>query len=357
MTDESRKPILLQPPIVRSRTRAYSWVGFPLGALVGFYLIHPVSMVVRAVHDAIYYGAPLSLDQAFTHSFHGEMWPMMLLYTVLGASVGGVLGIILKRLKEHRERLDTLHQEFELQVATLRHHYKNLAIGIQGFARRISKKLTGLETQLRQCALEGASADQAHQDCEALAHNVEILEDAAQRLTQTLGQELLFLKALTSDSLIRRTRDFYPLLISSIKELMGLRFRDKDIRVEINGKPLEECQDSLVFAFEPYTMEVILQNILSNSMKFGDHIQVAVREIDSWVQVEVKDNGPGMEVDKLKHQILLPSDRREAESTHLGLKVSLHLIVKNGGRLSAWSKPGAGATFFLEFPKYPPIQS
>lgn len=64
---------------------------------------------------------------------------------------------------------------------------------------------------------------------------------------------------------------------------------------------------------------------------------------------------PGMEVDKLKHRILTPTDRRESESTHLGLKVSLHLIVKSGGRLSAWSKPGAGAIFFLEFPKYAAI--
>jgi signal transduction histidine kinase len=314
-------------------------------------------MVVRAAHDAIYYGATLNLEQAFLHSFHGEMWPMMLLYTVLGASVGGVLGIILKRLKEHRERLDTLHQEFELQVATLRHHYKNLAIGIQGFANRIKRKLGGLEDNLRQCELEGASIDQAHQECEVLAHHVEILEEAAQRLSQTLGQELLFLKALTSDSLPRRTRDFYPILVNSIQDLLGLRFREKDIRVEINGKPLEQCQDSLAFAFEPYTMEVILQNILSNSMRFGDHIQVAVREADSWVKVEIKDNGPGLEVDKLKHQLLTPTDRRESESTHLGLKVSLHLIVKSGGRLSVWSKPGAGATFFLEFPKYPAIQS
>jgi len=57
-----------------------------------------------------------------------------------------------------------------------------------------------------------------------------------------------------------------------------------------------------------------------------------------------------MEVKKLMHSLLTPADRRE-ESTHLGLKVSLHLLAKCGGRLGAWSSPGFGATFILEFPK------
>ena len=88
---------------------------------------------------------------------------------------------------------------------------------------------------------------------------MEILEEASQRLTQTLGQELMFLKALTSESLGAETLDVYPLLIHAIQDLLGLRFRDKPIQVEINGEPLEDCRGSLVFPFEPYTMEVILQ--------------------------------------------------------------------------------------------------
>jgi len=53
----------------------------------------------------------------------------------------------------------------------------------------------------------------------------------------------------------------------------------------------------------------------------------------------------------LRQHLLIPGDRREAESTHLGIKVSLHLLEKYGGRLLAWSQPGAGAIFTIEFPK------
>lgn len=325
-----------------------------MGGAGGFFAIHPISMLVRAAHDFIYAGAPLNLGPALLRSFYPEMWPMMLLYTLLGALVGAVLGLVLKRLREHRQRLDAMHQEFEIQVSTLRHHYKNLAIGIQGFSGRTKRKLEDLEKRLHQCAIEDSSL---HQECEALGHNVEILEGASQRLTQTLGQELLFLRALTSESLVAGTRDFYPLLIHAVQDLLDLRFRDKDIQVEIDGHPLEDCTGSLMFAFEPYSMEVILQNILSNSMKFGDHIEVKVRERDGWVRIGIKDNGPGLEVEKLKDRLLTPTERQTAESTHLGLKVSLHLIQKSGGRLLVRSQPGFGAEFIIELPKHREVKS
>jgi len=351
MKRASIKPVLLEPALGPRKMGASPWIGLLLGALVGFFLVHPISMLVGATHESIYNNTPLNLWTAFLHSFQPKMWPMMLLYAALWAFVGGILGLVLKLLREHRQRLDTLHQEFELQVATLRHHYKNLAIGISGFAGRIKRKLENLDQELRHGALEDSPA---HQECQAIARNVEILEDAAQRLTKSLAQELLFLRALTSESLATKSQDFFPFLILAIKDLLNLRFHDKKIQVEINGQPLDHSHTPLVFPFEPYTMEVILQNVLSNAMTFGDHIQVKAGESAGWVRVGIKDNGPGLEMDKLKDRLLAPADRQTMESTHLGLRVSLHLIVKKGGRLSVSSSPGAGTLFILEFPKQSP---
>lgn len=348
------KPILLEPMVIQRKVWAYPWVGLCLGALVSFLVIHPISMMVLELHFFLYYGATPDLLNAVLHSFHEEMWPMMLLYAVWGALVGGILGFVLQRLKENRLRLDILHQEFELHVATLRHHYKSLAIGIQGFAGRIKRKLGSMETHLLHCALgreEVLTCDHARQEFEALKQDVAVLEDAAQRLGLILGEELLFLKALTSDSLTAINRDIYPLLIHSVRELMDLRFREKDLQVTINDQPFSQCQDSLVFPFEPYTMEVILQNVLSNAMKYGDRVQIRVSAEDSWAKVEVADNGPGFDMNWLKQHLLTVGASRERESTHLGLKVTLHLLKKCGGRLWVWSEPGKGAVFTLEIPK------
>lgn len=353
MNPEQFEPVVLEAPLRKERTWVYPWIGILFGVVLGIFIGHPLSMLVNEFYDFIYTSTPIDVSGAFARSFHWQMWPMMLIYAVFGGIVWGFIGFILKHLRDSRLRLDTLHQEFELQVATLRHHYKNLAIGIHGFAGRIKRKLGNLDEQFRECAENIPTLyDQVSREFESVGHNVEILEEAAQRLSHTLEEELLFLKALASSALPAVSRDFYPFLAHCVDDLLGLRFREKDVSVEINGQPFEACRDSLVFAFEPHTTEVILQNVLANAMKYGDHIQIGVAEAGDRLRVEVRDNGPGMEIYELKRQLVIPGERREAESTRLGLQVSIHLLGKIGGHLSAWSKPGEGAIFIIEFPKH-----
>lgn len=349
---KNKEPVFLEAPLRRERTWVYPWLGLLVGLGLGTLVGHPLAMVVQNVHAHLMEGAPLDLGGAIIHSFHVHMWPMTLLFALFGGIVWAVIGWIFKHLRENRLRLDTLHQEFELQVATLRHQYKNLAIGIHGFTQRVERKLEELDQTLNMCPMpDDPACTKSRQGIEYLRQNVKILEEASQRLTHTLGQELLFLKALTSDTLTSTPQDFYHVLIHCIKELRRLRFREKEIKVTLNDQSLEECCPvGLVFPFEPYAMEVILQNVLTNAMKYGDFIQIKVSETHNRVRVEVQDNGPGVEVEKLQRHLLTPADRKK-ESTHLGLKVSLHLLVKSGGRLGVLSEPGAGATFILEFPK------
>jgi signal transduction histidine kinase len=355
MNPEKINPVVLEAPFHKERTWVYPWVGVMFGVTTGILIGHPFAMLVYNFHDHLISGTPLDVSGALFHSFAFHMWPMMLLFSVFGGITWGIIGFILQRLRDNRLRLDTLHQEFEFQVATLRHHYKNLAIGIHGFSGRIKRKLAHLDETFCQCLSQGncPTYEELQPEFASLTHNFAIVEDAAQRLTHTLGEEVLFLKALTSNTLALTPRDFYPVLIHCIGELKGLRFKDKEIQVVINGCSFEECKSSLVFPFEPYTMEVILQNIIGNAMKYADLIQIKVLEEGSKVVVEVQDNGPGLNMETLMQHLLIPGERREAESTHLGIKVTLHLLERYGGRLLVWSKPEAGAKFILEFPKNP----
>lgn len=354
MNHESIKPVVLKAPVRKERTWAYPWLGVVLGVAVGIFIGHPFAMLAYDLHLCLITpGKTCDVTGALLHSFHWHMWPMLLLFALFGGVSWGIIGFVLKRLRENRLKLDTLHQEFEFQVATLRHHYKNLALGIHGFSNRIQRKLAHLDETFSICLIEGTcpSYEELHPEFESLEKSFVVVVDAAQRLTHTLGQEVLFLKALTTDTLTPSPRDFYPFLIHCIEDLKGLRFRDKEIQVGIDGCTCEECRCSLVFSFEPYTMEVILQNIIGNAMKYGDQIQIRVLEEGNKVTVEIQDNGPGLEMEKLRQHLLIPGDRREADSTHLGIKVTLHLLEKVAGRLSVWSRPGAGAKFIIEFPR------
>jgi signal transduction histidine kinase len=272
-------------------------------------------------------------------------------YLMLGGITGAIIGLVLRRFKEHQLELNALHQDFELQVGALRHHYKNLSLGIDGFSKRITRNVARLDKVVRQCASGECLINARYQeDFESVLNNLSILEATAQRLNQKLAQEVRLLKALTSDSVKPQVQEFYAFLKQNIHGLMDLRFREKKLRVEINGLPLEESSEHLVFPFEPYSMEIILQNILSNAMKAGDHVRVDVEQANEWVRVVVRDNGPGLELEKLKSLLLTSWDRQEQESTHLGLKVSLNLLQRNGGHMSVGSQLGIGTAFVLEFP-------
>ncbi len=354
MSPQSMAPVVLEAPTQRERTWFYPWAGVGCGVAVGILIGHPLAMLAYNLHECWMSGTTCNVTGAILHSFDFHMWPMMLLFAVFGGISWGIIGLVLKHLRENRLRLDTLHQEFEFQVATLRHQYKNLAIGIQGFSGRIQKKLGSLDETFRQCLEEGhcPKYEGLRPEFDVLERQVAILEEAAQRLTHTLSQELLFLKALTSDTLTPVPQDFYPFLVHCVDDLLGLRFREKEIRVEINGHPLNECRETLVFPFEPYSMEVILQNILANAMRFGDLIQIRVAQKGNLIQMEVQDNGPGMDAQELKRHLMIPFERRVGESTHLGLKVSIHLLEKIGGRLWAYRGQETGAVFTVEVPRH-----
>jgi signal transduction histidine kinase len=344
------KPLL--PPEKRPFAPWYIGLGVLLGVILGVLVGDPVSRIIRNINEFAQKQTPLKFGPDILASFTSKMWPMLLLYAVCGALLGLLLSWVYWRLKRDRLRLETLHEEFALQVASLRHHYKNLAIGLQGFSSRIKRKLDGLKGEREdRIEMERAFINDFKKETDNLRGDIEILEATAQRLTNILGHELYFLKALTSESLTPESRDLYPLLISSIVELLGWRFRDKEIRVEVDGRPLEECRSSLTFAFQAYPVEIILHNLLSNAMKFGDHIQVRVSDLKDRVRIEVEDNGPGLEIDTLRDLIMPATGRRNVESTHLGLKVTLYLISKIGGNLEINSEAGQGSKFILTLPK------
>jgi signal transduction histidine kinase len=139
-------------------------------------------------------------------------------------------------------------------------------------------------------------------------------------------------------------------LVDAIRDLLEARFRDKPIQVEINGLPFAEPRDPLVFNFALVTMEVILENLLSNAMKYGDRIQVQAADKGATVQVAIIDNGQGFDVEELRNLLLVPRDRPELSSTQLGLRVTLHLLEKCCGRLLVSSQPRAGSNFTWSSP-------
>jgi signal transduction histidine kinase len=67
------------------------------------------------------------------------------------------------------------------------------------------------------------------------------------------------------------------------------------------------------------------------------------------VVLEVEDNGPGFDP-SLKERLFAPYFTTKDSGTGLGLAIVKRIVTDHGGKIDAFSEPGAGARFVIELP-------
>ena len=106
-------------------------------------------------------------------------------------------------------------------------------------------------------------------------------------------------------------------------------------------------------------LEAVLGQLLENAVRYSDEgsIVVAAEPADGGVQIEVKDNGVGIEPEVLPHIFSGPAPRgagyKPPSGAGLGLYLSRGLVEAHGGRISAKSAPGEGSVFTIWLPEGP----
>ncbi len=108
---------------------------------------------------------------------------------------------------------------------------------------------------------------------------------------------------------------------------------------------------------DPHQLQQVFVNILGNARQAIEPFQAEGRIVirthstDGWVAVEFQDNGPGIKPQHLA-RIFDPffTTKPAGKGTGLGLSLSYGLIQEHGGKISATSEPGHGATFLIELP-------
>lgn len=113
-------------------------------------------------------------------------------------------------------------------------------------------------------------------------------------------------------------------------------------------------QDELVAHWDPFRMEQVLTNILSNAIKYapGKPIEVSVTSENKWALIKIKDYGPGIDLQN-KEQIFnrfVRAGQRTVEGIGLGLFIARQIVLAHGGQIEVQSTLGEGATFEIRMP-------
>ena len=143
---------------------------------------------------------------------------------------------------------------------------------------------------------------------------------------------------------------------STLKQTIDL-LRNHAINNNIEIKT-ELSDDLPIIAGDQSQLQQVFLNLINNAIDaIGSEglIEVTSRQIDSFINIDIIDNGPGIPEDKQK-KVFDPffTTKETGKGTGLGLWVSYDIMSKMGGSISIKSKLGKGTTFTVAVPALTP---
>ncbi|MCB9296702.1 MAG: response regulator [Lewinellaceae bacterium] len=235
--------------------------------------------------------------------------------------------------KQRAERLEEIDQLKDQFLANTSHELRTPLNGIIGIAEWLYEKR------------EEASP-------EILRDNLSVVISAGKRLNNLVNDIMDFSRLRNAELQLHPK----PLHLRSLVDVI--------LRINLpltRGKSLQlanEVPAGLPPALaDEGRLQQILQNLVSNAIKFSDKgaITVSARETGGALEVSIRDEGIG--IPKEKQEFIFQafqqgdgSTAREYEGTGLGLSITRHLIELHGGKIWLESEPGKGTVFYFTLP-------
>lgn len=184
-----------------------------------------------------------------------------------------------------------------------------------------------------------------------VTEDVHHVDSAAKRMTSLITALLELSRAGNADLLLSPI--FSGQLIEDIKNNLKAQLEDSGAEVTVEDS-------GLVFSADKSLLTQVLQNLVSNAVKFhkSDHIPtVAIRIIPAdtptYGLIEIQDEGIGIEPSQLD-TIFLAFKRlhgiSEYEGTGIGLAIVKKIVERHGGTITVNSTLGDGSCFSLCLP-------
>jgi PAS domain S-box-containing protein len=338
--------------IVLVNPAAERMFGYPPGGLLGRpleVLLPARSRGAHAGHRDGYFAGPrarpmgIGLDLAGLRQ-DGTEFPVeiSLGYVELG---GDVLAMALITDITERKRAES---QLQRQREVLYQNEKLAALGTlaAGIAHEMNNPLGIMTTRIEVMLLD---AEQQQLPAQVL-EDLQVLHRASQRVARIAAG----LRSFARQSAAEPAPVDLNTIVDEALLLMQKPFGAENVRV------LAEQDRTLPpLLGDGNALHQVLMNLLTNAREAlggsgGEiRIETARSERPDWIRLRISDTGPGIPADVVS-KIFDPFYTTKRTGTGLGLSVTYGIIREHGGTVDVASRPGAGATFTLEFPVMAP---
>lgn len=267
--------------------------------------------------------------------------PMKLLQKgFFSVSQGDLTVRLFSRLKNRYDELSNLVRDFDAMVEKL----NILITGRQQLLHDVSHEL---RTPLARLQLAIGLAQQNRQNIGTALQRIEL---ESQRLDQLIGEILSFSRPDMNNCL-----DEY----FDLKNLIEIVIDDTNYEAKPQGIEIKAILSPLSNSIIKGNAEQIrraIENIIRNAIRFsekGQEVQVTLREMGKYLQISVRDHGPGVEEHKLS-SIFEPFVRIQSmqlgKGYGLGLAIARKIVHAHNGTIHARNAENGGLIVSIKVP-------
>lgn len=182
--------------------------------------------------------------------------------------------------------------------------------------------------------------------------SLEVIMRSADRLTHLVDEMLDTARTSSESMTLRREPADLVAIARSALEAVGCTAERAKCVVSIQAPAPVSGQ------WDVARIEQLVAILLANAMKFGAGrpIEVEITGDERRATLRVRDRGPGIapqDLERIFERLERAVSRRAYGGLGLGLYIARGIARAHGGRLTATSTLGAGATFTLELPREP----
>ena len=232
-----------------------------------------------------------------------------------------------KKLKSYMKDLEKINAELDQFAYVVSHDLKAPLRAINNLSEWIEEDISEL--------IEGDTKDQ-----------FKLLRGRVHRMESLINGILSYSRA----GRIKTVKERF-LVKTVVDELCENFDMKKSIRFIVEGDP------ELELVSEKITLQQILQNLVSNGIKYNDKKEITItigwQEAETGVDFFVRDNGPGISPefhDKIFVIFQTLQSRDEVESTGVGLAIVKKIMDEKGGTIRVESVMKEGTSFLFSWP-------